>query len=137
MGILCKIATMCCLLLELSADCIQGELSLRPVGQVAVSKGTVVIFSCTTTARIESWPTFSLTTYPPAVNRSFISESLSESIRQKNLTLTAHSNLTIVCVVSNETGMIYGQNTSRLIVQGEQTIDSTYILQLHMHNCIR
>lgn len=119
---MCTIVTLCCLFLVLSAVRTQGELSLRPVGQVLVSKGTVVLFSCTTTARMELWPTFSLTTYPPAVNKSFMPESLSEGIRQQTLILTAHSNLTIVCVVSNDgTGVIYGQNTSHLIVQGEES----------------
>ena len=111
----------CCLLLVF----IQGNLlSLRPAGQVSVSVGSVITFTCTTTASTELGSAFTITTSPLVDFDRGMLEHLSGGAREINLTVTAtseHNNLKIVCTVSNATSILE-KEVANLTVQRERTM---------------
>ena len=120
--------TCYCLLLHVLgvlSGVIQGNLlSLRPAGQVPVSVGSLITFTCTTTASRELGSAFTITTSPLVdFDRGMIVQ-LSGGAREINLTVAVtskHNNLKIVCTVSNATSLLE-KELANLTVQGERTI---------------
>lgn len=120
-----RIVTCCLSVLLVLSGVIQGNLlSLRPAGQVPVSVGSVITFTCTTTASTELGSAFTITTSPLVDFDRGMIENLSGGAREINLTVTAtseHNNLKIVCTVSNATSILE-KEVANLTVQRERTM---------------
>ena len=120
-----RIVTCCLSVLLVLSGVIQGNLlSLRPAGQVPVSVGSVITFTCTTTANTELGSAFTITTSPLVDFDRGMIENLSGGAREINLTVTAtseHNNLKIVCTVSNATSILE-KEVANLTVQRERTM---------------